>query len=149
MELDRFLESWDRVRAVTLKAAAAMPEAEADFRPVPEVFSFRELLAHILGAEQVFVGGVTAGRWERPPADGAPPDIPVLLERMEKVHADSKARLAGLDQATLGQVVKAPFGVGLPRMGFLWLLRDHEVHHRGQMYTYLRLKGVTPPFFAG
>ena len=31
---------------------------------------------------------------------------------------------------------------------WLWLLVEHEVHHKAQIAVYLRQMGMTPPFFA-
>ena len=30
----------------------------------------------------------------------------------------------------------------------LWFILEHELHHKGQIWLYLRLMGITPPFYA-
>ena len=34
------------------------------------------------------------------------------------------------------------------RRWWLWLLVEHEVHHKAQIALYLRQMGKTPPYFA-
>jgi len=41
------LDSWKSVRQDTAQAVEDMPEAELDFKPVPEVMTFREIARHI------------------------------------------------------------------------------------------------------
>ena len=41
-----------------------------------------------------------------------------------------------------------PAGTPITTWKWLRLLPEHEIHHRGQMYTYLGLLGVaTPPIY--
>jgi uncharacterized damage-inducible protein DinB len=36
----------------------------------------------------------------------------------------------------------------MPRQVVLQVLHEHEIHHRGQLYTYLRILGCeVPPLF--
>jgi len=44
--------------------------------------------------------------------------------------------------------VRSTTDPGNTRRWWLWLLVEHEVHHKAQIAVYLRRMGKTPPFFA-
>jgi uncharacterized damage-inducible protein DinB len=57
--------------------------------------------------------------------------------------------LKELDEGRLGEPVD--HGEGRPIQAlrwWLWLLVEHEVHHKAQIAVYLRQMGKTPPYFA-
>ena len=51
-----------------------------------------------------------------------------------------------LDQ--LNEEVEA-FGRKMRRIVLLWGMTEHEIHHRGQLYTYYHLAGIEPPSLYG
>ena len=146
-----YLKEWDRVRAVTLKVARALPPEKYDFKPVPEVWTFGEQLRHILTVEETFLAGITKGDWnfERGYA-AAEYNAPASIEALaRKIHTASKRLIGKMTPRDLHREIATPWKMKLPAIGLLWFLRDHEIHHRGQLYVSLRLNGIVPPFFVG
>lgn len=138
---------WARDRQ--LQAAAALSEEEF-LRPVGGSFpSLRGTLAHMAGAEWVWLE-----RWQgrSPKALPAPeefPSVAVLAGRWAEIERDVRAFLAGLDAEALDcPLTYANFqGVEatVPLHRLLAHLLNHQSYHRGQVSTLLRLLGAVPP----
>ena len=61
-------------------------------------------------------------------------------------HAETLALLRELTPKRLQQKYYPLGGPGITV--WKWLRLEHEIHHRGQLYTYLAMLGVeTPPIF--
>lgn len=138
-----------RARDRQLQAAAALSEEEF-LRPVGGSFpSLRGTLAHMAGAEWVWLE-----RWQgrSPKALPAPEEFPsaaVLAGRWAEIERDVRAFLAGLDAEALDcPLTYANFqGVEatVPLHRLLAHLLNHQSYHRGQVSTLLRLLGAVPP----
>jgi uncharacterized damage-inducible protein DinB len=85
VRLDALLESWRSVRQDTAQAVEDMPEAELDFRPVPEVMTFREIARHILIASYAITGMLLDGVEKL--------DRQEMIKRFPPVPADAGAAL--------------------------------------------------------
>lgn len=125
-------KTWQRSRAYTLSVAEAMPEADYDFKPTEEVWSFRELMQHI---------AYSIGWWEDNYIRGTETEWapPAAQRNKQQVLADLAKAYDHLE-ATLQQEELA----GKALHGF-HATADHVTHHRAQAVTYLRCKGVTAP----
>jgi hypothetical protein len=49
-----------------------------------------------------------------------------------------------MSDETLARPVESPFGM-FPAFTYYYFAYDEHWHHRGQLYTYLRLLGKEPP----
>jgi uncharacterized damage-inducible protein DinB len=150
------LDSWKAIRQDTASAVEEFPVADFDFRPVPEVQSFREIARHILDAADGFMGLVVAGETDlsnpetRPrmkahmrnlPADAAGDSLAAALRQsMEEIVAKLEAQPAEF----FAGIVKRMDGQEVTRLELVQLLKEHELTHRQQLFVYLRLKGLTP-----
>ncbi|MCS6953058.1 MAG: DinB family protein [Bryobacterales bacterium] len=151
------LESWRSVRADTAQAVEDFPPSELDFRPAPEVMSFRELALHILQAGHGLTGLLLEGV-----ENFATPDFRERVkERGALVAADADARalaaalresvetrcqqLAQQPPEFFSHIVTRMDGQSVTRLEMLQFVKEHELSHRGQMFLYLRLKGRVPP----
>ena len=153
-------QSFRTVRKNTLAIAEDIPEDKYDFRPMPETRSVAELLAHISLAP-TFQRKINAEE-RRFNLDGF--DFPSLMTRMraEEKAPRTKAQmiefltkdgeawakwLEGLDDNFLGEVVTMPQGGAPPsrtRFDLLLSVKEHEMHHRGQLMLIERILGITP-----
>ncbi len=153
-------ESFRTVRKNTLTIAEEIPDDKYDFRPMPETRSVGELLAHI---------ALSHGFQKRIHAEErlhtlAGFDFPSLMKRM---HAEEKAPrskvqvvellandgeawakwLEGLHDNFLSEVVTMPPGGTPPvrtRFDMLLSVKEHEMHHRGQLMLIERMLGIVP-----
>jgi uncharacterized damage-inducible protein DinB len=145
------------VHAVTLKAIGAFSDAELDFRPAPGMRSVRELILHIYGIEKSLATGVRDGRVSDETENAAIPEKPeaaALLAQLTTVsaalafarecHGVAEEAIEATTEDQLAAQVDSPFGT-FPGWQFLQFAYDEHWHHRGQLYTYLRLVGKEPP----
>jgi uncharacterized damage-inducible protein DinB len=153
-------ESFRTVRKNTLAIAEDIPEDKYNFRAVPETRSVAELFAHI-ALSPTFQKQINIEE-RRTSLEGF--DFPALMQRM---HADEKKPrtkaqvielltkdgeawaklLEGLDENFLGEVIVMPPGGAPPsrtRFDMILSVKEHEMHHRGQLMLIERILGITP-----
>jgi uncharacterized damage-inducible protein DinB len=152
--------SFRTVRGNTIKVAEEIPEDKYGFSPAPGVRTVGQTLAHIaLGPkfnEQVnrierrttmvgfdfmkFMGTVM------PEAD-KPRSKAEILTLLRESGDDFAGWLETLSDDFLGEVVTMPPG-GHPasrtRFDMLLGVKEHEMHHRGQLMLVERMLGITP-----
>jgi uncharacterized damage-inducible protein DinB len=111
--------------------------------------SVQATLAHILGAESVWLD-----RWRGLSPSGIPaefrsPDIESLQARWGVNDAEQVRFLDGLSDAKLRTPIRFRSFAGVDYETPLWVLMRHVVnhgtYHRGQVATLLRQLGATPP----
>lgn len=146
-----FFRHWDGVNNVTLKLIKQMPEDKLDLKPTEKNFTFKELVAHIYQSEKVFadtclIGELKIEDFKESPAPGIK-TVDELYNYAKEVHENTKKVVAGLsDEDLMTKIVKAPWG-DMPIFFHLNGVYEHLLHHRGQMYIYLRMAGVENPVF--
>ena len=153
-------ESFRTVRKNTLAIAQDIPEDKYDFRPMPETRSVGELFAHIALAPK-FQQKIHA---EERRTTLAGFDFPSLMQRMiaEEKTPRTKAQvialltkdgetwakwMEGLDDNFLGEVITMPPGGTPPartRFDMILSVKEHEMHHRGQLMLIERILGIVP-----
>ncbi|HWE51613.1 MAG TPA: DinB family protein [Bryobacteraceae bacterium] len=135
-------------KAFTMQVADAMPAGSYDFKPVPEMRSFGEVMVHI-GQAMVFY----VGRFSKVavPDDMKAPKV-AEKEAAKKYLAATfdycNAALGALTPADLDKMF--PGRPNTPPMSGWDLMLNgfiHTSHHRGYADVYLRLKGITPPTY--
>jgi uncharacterized damage-inducible protein DinB len=75
-------------------------------------------------------------------------DAPGLIEAFDRSHQQLVEQVAALTPEQLTETVNF-FGREVPRKTLLWGITEHEIHHRGQLFVYLRLLGIEPPSVYG
>ena len=153
-------ESFRTVRKNTLAIAEDIPEDKYSFRPMPETRSVGELLAHI-ALSQGFQQQIHA-KERRTNLEGF--DFPSLMKRLTAEEKTPRAKaqvielltkdgevwakwLEGLDDNFLGEVVTMPPGGAPPsrtRFDMILSVKEHEMHHRGQLMVLQRINGIVP-----
>lgn len=150
-------EYFKLVHGVTLKLIASFSNEDLDFRPQPGLRSVRELLYHIYAMERGFAQFVPSGRLTIeseevaiPEKEAARPhlaalrtvtDLQAFAQESHQIADDTVAQMTDDD---LAKIVEAPYG-SFPAWQFFTFAYDEHWHHRGQLYTYLRLLGKEPP----
>ena len=136
-------EAWGFVKNVVLRAAEKMPEENYAFKPVPEVRSFGQLVAHITTAQdQICALAKGAAAPTVPQTDKATKAD--LIAALKESDAFCDAAFEGLTDGHAAEQVKI-YGQNRTRLTGLFMLSFHGYEHYGNMVTYLRLKGLVPP----
>ncbi len=137
-------------------AVEDFPEAEMDFRPAPDVMTFREAARHILDAGDGLTGLMLAGEDNfatpefrnrmkehmRPlPADAGGPALAAALR--ESVEQRAAAFGEQAPEFFSGMITRFD-GQRVTRLEMLQTIKEHELTHRAHLFLCLRMKGIVP-----
>ena len=134
--------AWSYVKAIVVRAAEKMPEENYAFKPVPEVRSFGQIVAHILIEQNTVCAPVKGVAKPADPTDKATKAELVAALRASDALCD--AAFQSLTDANATERVPI-WGASKPRLSGLYSLAFHGDEHYGNLVTYMRLKGVVPP----
>jgi uncharacterized damage-inducible protein DinB len=153
-------ESFRTVRKNTLIIAQDIPQERYAFRAAPEARSVGELLAHIAQAHgfQYQVHAVE----RRTTLEGF--DFPAMMKRFAAEEKEPRSKdqilemlrssgekwagfVEGLSEEFLAERVQMTPGMTPPskcRFEMILSVKEHEMHHRGQLMLIERLVGIVP-----
>ena len=145
------------VHGVTIRAIAALGDSDLDFRPQPGMRTPRELIFHIYGQEKLLAEAAQLGQFTMEMANGSNPEDPsnaAALAALTTVgdtvafanacHQAAEGVFRALSDEQVARPIESPFGT-YPAWQYFLFGYDEHWHHRGQLYTYLRLLGKEPP----
>ena len=153
-------ESFRTVRKNTIQVAEDIPEDKYGFKAANDVRSVEKLLTHI-ALSPTFGHRIHAVE-KRTTLEGF--NFPALMQEImaEEAKPRTKAQVidmlrkegekwatfvAGLSDDFLGQVVTMPPGGAPPsrtRFDMIASVKEHEMHHRGQLMLIERMIGIVP-----
>lgn len=148
------------VRGNTIVIAQEIPENKYEFKPVPGYRSVGQLLAHIALAYrfQYQLHAVekrnTLEGFDFPALmktmmeeEGRPRTKDQMIDLLRKEGEKWAAWVEGLSEQFLGEPVQMPAGA-VPaeksRFEMILSVKEHEMHHRGQLMLVQRLLGIVP-----
>jgi uncharacterized damage-inducible protein DinB len=151
MDLETIRELYEYNRwanARSLQAASTVSPADFTKEVGGSFASLRGTLAHVYGAEWIWLE-----RWRGTSPRKLPfaldfPDVETIRSRWQDVEREQREFLDALDPARLAEVVSyvnlkgESFAYPLGRM--LQHVVNHSTYHRGQVATLLRQLGATP-----
>lgn len=145
-----FLAYLERIHARTRRVVMLIPEDVLEWRPAGAGWSPGDLVRHVAGAERYMVAENVHGRPSRYPghdrslADG----LAAVRSYYDRLHQEAAALFGALTDARLQESCQTPAGTPLTVWKWLRASVEHEVHHRGQLYLLLGMRGVaTPPLY--
>ena len=139
------LKYWENVRKLTLRVFDLFPLDKFDYRPVDNVRSVAEQFDHILICELYARIGMLTGIWDIAPFSGER-DLSrnILRDKLYKENKKTLGLLRMLPEGQFIKIYKTPFGA-ISVEAIIYETIDEEIHHRGNLYTYLRLLEIAPP----
>lgn len=149
----RFITTYDREHATTLRVLRAFPKEQSEFKPA-EKSNTAKHLAWIFVMEERMMLLALKGESILGSGFPAPPDSwDEILRRFEEQHVELKQQLAALGGNEMTGTVTffvAPKTPGdYSTIDFVWFLLYDQIHHRGQMSVYLRMVGGKVPSIYG
>jgi uncharacterized damage-inducible protein DinB len=148
--VEDFIKYFESIRRRTMNYIEAIPEDKIDWSPQEGQFACGEIVRHIAGAEQMYAGIFTQGRWNYPEdvhhRRGSLADTIALLD---SVHTQSMNALRIMDDTELSHPRPLIDGSPIKAWRILMMMVEHEIHHRSQLAMYLMLMGVEPPQIYG
>lgn len=122
-----------------------MPEEHFAFKPVPEIRSFGEAVAHVADAQARNCNLVSGAGSKTLDADKKKTKAE-LLAALKESFAICDATFAALTDVQANEMVKmGQSGFQLTKMSLLVSMISHSNEQHGYMAIYLRLKGIVPP----
>lgn len=145
------------VHGVTMRAIGAFADDELDFRPRPGMRSPRELIFHIYGQERALAEAARQGSFTPEMANRSNPEEPSTAQALRALatvkdamayatacHQAAEEIFRSMSEELVARKVESSFG-SYPSWQYFQFAYDEHWHHRGQLYTYLRLLGKEPP----
>lgn len=148
---------FNMVHGVTIRAIGALTDEELDFRPGPAMRTPRELIFHIYTQEKVLAEAARQGSFTLEAANRSNPEdepgasaVKALVTVSDaRAYADACHQAAEeifkkMSEDLIARPVESFLGT-YPAWQYFTFAYDEHWHHRGQLYTYLRLLGKEPP----
>lgn len=156
VRVQHVIDSWKTIRQDAATAVEDMPDADLDFKPAPDVMTFREAARHILDAGDGLTGLLLAGEtnFATPefrarmgshmrgvPAGAGRTELAAALRESVEQRA---AALSGQPEEFFGHLITRFDGQKVTRLEMLQTIKEHELTHRAHMFLCLRMKGIVP-----
>jgi uncharacterized damage-inducible protein DinB len=145
MDKKMMLRYWQNVRRLTLRLLDEFPADSFDFRPAPEIMTVSQLFRHIIQVEIYIREGFLTDEWKTPP-DMSHNFFEKDMIR-DKLKIENRKTISLLSELPDGKFMKVrptPYGEISGEI-LIQVAIDEEIHHRGNLYTYLRCLGKIPP----
>lgn len=147
LEMQSFIQHWNTHREVLHKLVDLNQEGLAEFIPWDGSMSYGELALHIAGAMEMFANTVVRGEFTPPQANHEWTTMEDVRNLVHRYTESTSSLLASINEEQLQQEI-ALFGQKAPGFAILTRALDHEIHHKGQLFTFARVAGVSElPFF--
>lgn len=134
---------YENVKGWILRSAEAMPAEHFTFKPVDGVRTYAQLLGHVANANFMFC---STAKGEKSPAtqnyeqaasrEELVQGLQAAFTYCDGAYAMEEAK--AMEQATL-------FGQTGSKLWVLMFNVAHDMEHYGNLVTYMRMKGITPP----
>lgn len=149
-DLQSFLDYYENIRQRTMNVVRCIPRERLEWTYREDKFTLGDLVRHIgaieryMFAENVQFKPSCYPGYGRELADG----YDNVVAFFERTHKESMEIFAKLTPEELQKKCITPSGAAVTVWKLLRALIEHEIHHRGQIYTYLGMLGVpTPPLY--
>ena len=145
----------ETIRARSRQVFSLVRPEHMGWQPEREALRIGEMLRHMWmseeGVRRVALEGNFAYYEKRIPEGlraivGTPEELGRELENLERVHGETVAAIRAYPAERLDEE-RGHTGLGYRRKVYaiLFSLNEHEVHHRAQLMTYLRILGTPVP----
>lgn len=149
---DFFLKHWQTEASATRKVIGRIPEDRSDYRADPKARTAREIAWLIVREETVLVDGLEKGafEWTEVPS---PTKVSEIVRQYDRLHDSLTKRLQTIPAPRWEE--KFPFMFNgqevMREVGYemAWGFLLDQIHHRGQLSTYLRPMGAKVPAIYG
>lgn len=145
--MDDVARGWLQHRLIVDDLLDLVGDEQVHYRPWEGAMSLGELAIHIVTSTDMFVRGIKDGEFKAPAVETDFETIGDLRRIVTKYTEQTREDIKTIfDFQLKGYIlfnkVRAP--------GTYWLSNaiDHEIHHKGQLFTYVRMTGAKDlPFF--
>jgi uncharacterized damage-inducible protein DinB len=147
-----FLKHWDQEAGATRKVIGRIPEDRCEYRADPKARTAREIAWLIVREEAALAEGLEKSVFDWVEV-AAPAKMSAVVAEYDRSHNAVTARLRALPAAKWEAQVPFLFGGQevMKDVGYemAWGFLLDQIHHRGQLSTYLRPMGAKVPAIYG
>jgi uncharacterized damage-inducible protein DinB len=152
-------ESFRTVRKNTILVAEDIPESQYNFKAAEDVRTVEKMLTHLAlatrfqielhGSKRLTLEGFDFMKFfQELSAEEAKPRTKAEVVELLKTEGEKWASFVeGVDEESLPQVITMPPGGTPPqrsRIDMMLAVKEHEMHHRGQLMLIERILGIVP-----
>ncbi len=144
------LALWDQQRlrhGITLRLLEQIPDDQLTRHPIAGMRTPVELVVHMYATVESMADGVHSGTAqsvdEKPIVDGIKTKAQ-LRQFVTKAWAQGDKQALSATEPQLGSPVKTPWGDTFPGHAMFGIIADEYLHHRGQLYAFVRTYGTEP-----
>ncbi|KIL50953.1 DinB family protein [Jeotgalibacillus campisalis] len=146
-KIDQMMAGWLSHRQALIELVEVIDNEHLHFRPWEDAMSVSELVQHTADSTGMFIQTVQNGELTPPSKNQKIDSISELQDYLQAATEQTLADLKSLSEEKLEKNVEF-FGSVMPGYALLESGKDHEIHHKGQLFTYARLTGAKDlPFF--
>ena len=148
--INPFLEYYEKIRARTKTAIAQVPADKINWTYLEGKFTFADLIRHLAAIERFMYAENVKLKPSRYPGHGKElaDGYQNILAYMDQMHQESMQIFTSLSDQDLQKKCTTPGGIEITVWKWLRAMIEHEIHHRGQIFTYLSmLEMKTAPVF--
>ncbi len=131
-------------RSALLDLLDKIPEDKEDLVAFEDGMTIAKTAYHILASAERSAGMIMPEGAVKPEPSASFADTKARLKANTEML---QAALPKLSSEQLNSSVEAFGGRKMPMFGLLEIFRDHEVHHKGQLWTMARMAGLEPGMF--
>jgi len=146
-----FMKFWEKEAPATRKVLSRIPEG-SDYRPDPKSRTAREIAWLVVFEAKSLGDGFEKGvlEWADVPA---PATMGEVLQAFDREHAEATRKLQASPAERWDKDMPFMYGgqevMRAPGYESAWGFLLDQIHHRGQLSTYLRPMGSTVPQIYG
>ncbi|MGP4076794.1 DinB family protein [Halobacillus sp. K22] len=141
-KVEQFVNSFSPHRGALNDLIELIDEGNYAFKPTPTSMETDKLVNHTLKTTYTFARLAA----KQSPEDLFPEGDETPLTERARVYTDeTMSSIKQLDDGDLDNLidVKEMFGSEIPAGKLLEMAKDHEIHHKGQLFVYVRAMGHT------
>ncbi len=149
-DLGEFLSYFNKVHHRTMNVTRAIPPGQVDWRFREGKFTLGDLVRHIATANRYIFVEVAQGKPSGYAGCGKElaASYDEILGFVERLHVENVEIISRFTQDDLNRKCTTPDGASITTWKWLRSMIEHEIHHRGQIFTYLALLEVpSPPLY--
>jgi len=149
---DFLIADFEHEMQTTQSVLAAVPTDRMDYKPDGKSKTGLGLVRHLPLEAEWLLNSIADGRFDPPPDDsdacGIMNPSDAAGRYKDRIPA-ALARVKGMSGADLMKIIDLFGMIQMPAVNFISMAIKHEVHHRGQLSTYLRPMGGKVPGIYG
>jgi uncharacterized damage-inducible protein DinB len=145
-----FLDYYAKLRQRTERVIHCIPPERINWTYEEGSFTLGDIVRHLATIERFMFAETVQGNRSRYPGHGKElaDGYEEVLSLMTHLHHESLSIFGQLSDEDLRRKCLTPSGTPITVWKWLRSMAEHEIHHRGQLYIYLRMLNVaTPPLY--